>query len=76
MRLLLWVALSFIPSILSLALRLKNKMLVSTRVELIIYGIIEIASVCSIFAIIAYEARVMPKAKDPVLPTNIFPLKL
>ncbi len=39
-------------------------------------GKIEINKVCSLLVIIAYEARVKPMAKEPVLPTKIFPLKL
>lgn len=39
-------------------------------------GRIEINNVCSLFAMMEYEASVIPIAKDPVLPTKILPEKL
>ncbi len=39
-------------------------------------GRMEIINVCSLLAIIEYEAIVIPTAKDPVFPTKILPWKL
>jgi len=76
MRLLLWSAFNISPFMARFGLLFKNKMLMSMSAELKMYGVIDIARVCSMFAIIAYAARVTPKANDPMFPTKIFPLKL
>jgi len=75
-KLLLWSEDSFLPSKETCALVLKKKNVNRINAELNMYGKSEITKSNLKSEIIEKAASVIPIEKDPVLPTNILPLKL